>query len=131
MLTDVHLALGTRRSRYQTPYLEGVENRTHLVAREFYPLLQEPFIDYGALERAPRALPLLADDLAHLLGQFSSVVSISHEHTINREGLWAKSSCERGSLRGRLNFREGTLSKGECIEATRPLTLLGAISLVS
>jgi hypothetical protein len=41
-----------------------------LVARYFYPLLQEPLIDYGALERVPRALPLLADDLAYPLGQF-------------------------------------------------------------
>jgi hypothetical protein len=41
-----------------------------LVARYFYPLLQEPPIDYGALERAPRALPLRTNDLAYLLGQF-------------------------------------------------------------
>jgi hypothetical protein len=53
-----------------TPYLEGVEYRDHLVARYFYPLLQEPPIDYGALERAPRALPLRTNDLAYLLGQF-------------------------------------------------------------
>jgi hypothetical protein len=86
MLTDLVLALGAKRSRYQTPYLEGVENRAHLVARNLYSLLQEPFIDYGAVKRASRALPLLADDLAYLLGQFSSVVwGSSHRTKITRE----------------------------------------------
>ena len=70
MLTHLLLTLGARRSRYYTPYLEGVENRAHLVARDLYPLLQEPLIDYGALERASRALPLRTNDLAYLLGQF-------------------------------------------------------------
>jgi hypothetical protein len=52
-------------------------------------LLQEPLIDYGAVKRAFRALPLLADEQAYLLGQFSSVVAISHEKRINREGMWS------------------------------------------
>ena len=81
------LALGAKRSRYQAPYLEGVENRAHLVGRDLYPLLQEPFIDYGAVKRASLALPLLADDLAYFLGQFSSVVWGSHRTKITREGL--------------------------------------------
>src|SRR5918998_6977923 len=53
VLTDLLLTLGAKRSRYQTPYLEGVENRAHLVARDLYSLLQEPLIDYGAVKRAP------------------------------------------------------------------------------
>ena len=68
MLTDGHLALGARWKPLLDPYLEGVENRAHLVARDFYSLLQEPLIDYGALERASRTLPLLADGLAYPLG---------------------------------------------------------------
>ncbi len=88
MFTDLLLALGAKRSRYQTPYLEGVENRAHLVVRDFYSLLQEPLIDYCAVKRASRALPLLADDLAYLLGQFSSVVwGSSHRTKITRGGL--------------------------------------------
>ena len=68
VLTDVLLKLGARRSLYQTPYLEGVENRAHLIARHFYPFFQEPPIDYGTVQRALRALPLHTDDLAYLLG---------------------------------------------------------------
>ena len=79
MLTDFLLALGAKRGRYQTTYPEGVENRTHLVAGDFHPLLQEPLVDYGALQRACRVFPLLADDLTYLLGQFSNVVCISHQ----------------------------------------------------
>jgi hypothetical protein len=82
VLTDLLLlALGAKRSRYQTPYLEGVENRAHLVGRDLYFLLQEPLIDYGAVKRASLALPLLADDLAYLLGEFSSVVWGSSHRT--------------------------------------------------
>ena len=87
VLTDLLLALGAKRSRYQTPYLEGVENRAHLVGRDLYSLVQEPLIDHGAVKRASRALPLLADDLAYLLGQFSSVVLGSHRTKITRGGL--------------------------------------------
>jgi hypothetical protein len=89
VLTDLLVALGAKRSRYQAPYLEGgVENRAHLVAGDLYSVLQETSIDYGAVKRASRALPLLADDLAYLLGQFSSVVwGSSHRTKITREGL--------------------------------------------
>jgi hypothetical protein len=98
VLTDLLLALGAKRSRYQTPYLEGVENRAHLVARDLYSLLQEPLIDHGAVKRAPRALPLLADNLAYLLGQFSSVVLGSHRTKITREGLKSNPRSRRRSL---------------------------------
>ena len=90
VLTDLLLlALGAKRSRYQTPYLEGVENRAHLVGRDLYSLVQEPLIDYGAVKRSSRVLPLFADDLAYFVGQFSSVVwgSSSHRTKITREGL--------------------------------------------
>ena len=49
MLTDFLLALGTKWGRYQTAYPKGVEDRTHLVARDFHSLLQELLVDYGAL----------------------------------------------------------------------------------
>ncbi len=87
VLTDLALALGAKRSRYQTPYLEGVDDRAHLVARDLYSLPQEPLMDHGAVKRAFRDLPLFADDLAYLLGQFSSVVLGSHRTKITREGL--------------------------------------------
>ena len=47
---DVLLALGAiMRNRYQPPYLQGVEDRAHLVGGNFYSLLQEPLIDDGAV----------------------------------------------------------------------------------
>ena len=88
MLTDFLLALAPRQNRYQSAHPEGVENRAHLVARDLYSLLQEPLIYYGAVKRASRDLPLLADDLAYLVGQFLSVVCISsHRTKITRDGL--------------------------------------------
>ena len=44
------------------PYSECVKYRARLVAWHFYPLLQEPPIDYGALlQRAPSTLSLRTD----------------------------------------------------------------------
>ncbi len=72
MLTDFLLALGAKQNRYQGAHPEGVENRAHLVVGDPHPLLQEPLVDEGALQRASsssQAFPLLTDDLAHLIGQ--------------------------------------------------------------
>src|SRR3712207_5872709 len=82
--------LGAQPNRYQSTHPQGVEDRAHLVVGYLHPLLQEPSVDEGALQRASRAFfPLLADDLAHLLGQLSSAVSVSSHCTykIKREEL--------------------------------------------
>ena len=80
MLTHFLLTtLGAKPNRYQTTHPQGVENRAHLVVGDLHPLLQEPLVDDGALQRASRVFPLLADNLAYPLGQLSSAVSvISH-----------------------------------------------------
>ena len=81
MLTHFLLTtLGAKPNRYQTTHPQGVENRAHLVVGDLHPLLQEPLVDEGALQGASRAFfPLLADDLAYLLGLLSSALSvISH-----------------------------------------------------
>ncbi len=90
MLTHFLLiTLGAKQNRYQTTHPQGVEDRAHLVVGDLHPLLQEPLVDDGALQGASRAFPLLADDLAHLLGQLSSAVSVSSHCTykIKREEL--------------------------------------------
>ena len=80
MLTHfLFTTLGAKPNRYQTTHPQGVEDRAHLVVGYLHPLLQEPLVNDGALQGASRAFPLLADDLAYLLGQLSSAVSvISH-----------------------------------------------------
>jgi hypothetical protein len=80
MLTHfLFTTLGAKPNRYQTTHPQGVEDRAHLVVGYLHPLLQEPLVNDGAFQRASRAFPLLADDLAYLLGQFSNAVSvISH-----------------------------------------------------
>jgi hypothetical protein len=91
------------------PYLEGVENRAHLVARDLYSLLQKPLIDYGAVKRASRALPLLADEQAYLLSQFSSVVSSSHrkKKTVSPSG---PTSSREADQRRTAEHQRGLLS---------------------
>ena len=78
MLTDFLFALRAKQNRYQIAHPEGVENRAHLVVGNLHSLLQEPLVDDGTLQRASRPFPLLANDLAYLLGQFLAAVSISH-----------------------------------------------------
>jgi hypothetical protein len=87
VLANVLLALEAMRVCYWPPYLEGVEDRAHLVAGNFYLLLQEPPIDYGAVQRVPRALPLRTEGLAYFVGQLSSVVCSSHRTKITCESL--------------------------------------------
>ncbi len=83
MLTHFLLTtLGAKPNRYQTTHSQGVEDRAHLVVGDLHPLLQEPSVDDGALQRASRAFfPLLADDLAYLLGQLWSAVSVISHRT--------------------------------------------------
>ncbi len=73
MLTHFLLTtLGAKPNRYQATHPQGVENSAHLVVGDLHPLLQEPLVEEGALQRASsfsQAFPLLTDDLAHLLGQ--------------------------------------------------------------
>ena len=80
MLTHfLFTTLGAKPNRYQTTHPQGVEDRAHLVVGYLHPLLQEPLVNDGAFQRASHAFPLLADDLAYLLSQFSNAVSvISH-----------------------------------------------------
>ncbi len=71
MLADFFLTLGAKQNRSQGAHSEGVENSAHLVVGDLHPLLQEPSVEEGALQRASssQAFPLLADDLAHLISQ--------------------------------------------------------------
>ena len=103
MLTHFLLALGAKPNRYQAAHPEGVENRAHLVVGDLHSLLQEPLVDEGTLQGASRAFfPLLADELAYLLGQYFRAPPsplLATEHKINRKELLvqtldAKEACE-------------------------------------
>ena len=52
-----------------------------MIVGDLHSLLDEPLVDDGALQGASRSFPLLAEDRAYLLGQFSTAVSIISHRT--------------------------------------------------
>ena len=103
VLAGLLLPLLAGSERYQPPHYEGVEDCAHLVIGHLHSLLQEPLVDEGTLQRASHAFfPLLADELAYLLGQYFRAPPsplLATEHKINRKELLvqtldAKEACE-------------------------------------